>query len=53
MDVRRGKCFEHDLSLNNHPLDLSILLSGGIKKNTNILNSSERKVFRSASKTMI
>jgi len=44
---------QHDLSMKKYSLDLSILLSEGIKRNTNIPSSSERKVFRSASKIMI
>lgn len=53
MDVRKGKWFKNDLSMKKYSLDLSILLSEGIKRNTNILSSSERTVFRSASKIMI
>lgn len=43
----------NDLSMNSYSLDLSILLSEGTKRNTNILSSSERKVFRSASKVVM
>lgn len=32
----------------SHPLDLSILLSGGNEKNTDTLSSSERRVLKTS-----